>query len=76
VALILCGKILTKYGEGKYGVRRRLTFHSKSCLLDLIEINNFSKEYHHSNPYYLEMPINPSELRSYVQRTISMIRKI
>lgn len=51
-------------------------FHSKSCLLDLIEINNFSKEYHHSNPYYLEMPINPSELRSYVQRTISMIRKI
>ena len=48
----------------------------KPHLSELIEINDYSKEYHHSNPYYFETPINDEELRNYVIRTIELLRKI
>ena len=46
----------------------------QKILPELSEINDYSKEYHHSNPYYLETPINDEELRNYVQRTIEILR--
>lgn len=55
---------------------RSLFFHLKPVLEELTDINDYSKSYHHSNPSYLETPINSEELRIYVQRTIELIRKI
>ncbi|UZD24736.1 AAA family ATPase [Algoriphagus halophytocola] len=43
---------------------------------DLSDINDYSKSYHHSNPNYLEIPLNSEELRNYVNRTIDLIQKI
>ena len=40
------------------------------------DINDYSKTYHHSNPNYLEVPINTEELRSYCKRTIELLSKI
>lgn len=52
-------------------------FHNSFSKLDeLIEINDYSKEYHHSNPYYLETTINPGELKNYVNRVIKLLREI
>lgn len=48
----------------------------KNLLPELSEINDYSKEYHHSNPYYFETPINDQELRNYVIRTIDVLRKM
>jgi predicted nucleotide-binding protein len=52
VALILCGKILTKYGEGKYGVRRRLTTRQiqtsrqfEQARQDYYDWNDFNSEF-------------------------------
>lgn len=45
----------------------------KKLLSELSEINDYSKEYHHSNPYYFETPINDEELRNYVKRTIEIL---
>jgi len=53
-----------------------LFFHLKPILEELTDINDYSKSYHHSNPSYLETPINSEELRNYVQRTIELIRKL
>ncbi len=30
-------------------------------LSELSDINDYSKEYHHSNPYYFETPINDED---------------
>lgn len=43
---------------------------------ELSDINDYSKEFHHSNPNYLEVPINDEELRNYVKRTIDLMKKI
>lgn len=43
---------------------------------ELSEINDYSKEYHHSNPYNYETPINDQELRNYVTRTIGLLHQI
>lgn len=51
-------------------------YHLKSILDDLSDINDYSKTYHHSNPNYLEVPVNNEELRNYINRTIEMIVKI
>lgn len=51
-------------------------FNSKSQLDSICDLNDYSKEYHHSNPCYLEVPLNPTELRIYVNRTIDLLRKI
>lgn len=48
----------------------------KDQLGELIEINDYCKEYHHSNPYYLEVPLNEEELRNYILRSIQLIQKI
>lgn len=48
----------------------------KIHLPELTDINDYSKEYHHSNPYYLETPINDQELRVYVRRTLDLARTL
>ncbi len=48
----------------------------KPVLNDLIDINDYSKVYHHSNPNYLETPINSEELRNFILLTIETINKI
>lgn len=51
-------------------------FRQKENLDDLCDINDYSKIYHHSNPNYLEIPINTEELRAYCKRTIEILMKI
>lgn len=51
-------------------------FRQKENLDDLCDINDYSKIYHHSNPNYLEIPINTEELRTYCKRTIEILMKI
>lgn len=53
-----------------------LFYNLKESYDELSDINDYSKEYHHSNPNYLEVPINDEELRNYVLRTIDVLRKI
>jgi wobble nucleotide-excising tRNase len=48
----------------------------KTLLPELSEINDYSKEYHHSNPYYFETPINDEELRNYVIRTLDALKRM
>lgn len=48
----------------------------KPILTELSEINDYSKDYHHSNPYYYETPINDEELRNYVGRTIELLHRM
>lgn len=51
-------------------------YHLKSLIDELIDVNDYSKSYHHSSPNYLEIPINNEELRNYTIRTLNLIRKI
>jgi wobble nucleotide-excising tRNase len=51
-------------------------YHLTPILEELSDINGYSKSYHHSNPNYLEIPINDEELRNYVNRTLELIVKI
>lgn len=51
-------------------------YNLKGIYEELSDINDYSKEYHHSNPNYLEEPINDEELRNYVKRTIDVLKKI
>lgn len=48
----------------------------KSNLLDIEDINDYSKTYHHSNPNYMEEPIITSELRSYCNLIFEVIERI
>ena len=43
---------------------------------ELSDINDYCKQYHHSNPKYMEMPIFDEELRPFVQRTLKVIAYI
>lgn len=67
------GDILGKIRDSQDGTT---FFHLKNLLSELSEINDYSKEYHHSNPYYFETPINDAELRNYVSRTIEVLRVV
>lgn len=51
-------------------------YRQKENLDTLCDINDYSKIYHHSNPNYLEVPINTEELRTYCQRTLELLTKI
>lgn len=51
-------------------------YRQQENLEELTDINDYSKTYHHSNPNYLEVPINTEELRSYCKRTIDLLSKI
>ena len=42
----------------------------------LREINEYSKQYHHSNPTCLEVPLSESELRSYCKRTLDLLSRL
>jgi wobble nucleotide-excising tRNase len=53
-----------------------LFYKYKINLEDLIDINDYSKIYHHSNPNYLEVPINAEELTNYSKRTLELLRSI
>lgn len=48
----------------------------KIHLDEIIDINDYTKTYHHSNPNYLEIPINSAELKNYSQRTIQLLYNI
>ncbi len=43
---------------------------------DLSDINDYCKQYHHSNPKYMEIPISDEELRQFVQRTLDVLMHI
>ena len=67
------GDFLSKIGNAEEGDQ----FYSLKPLYDeLSDINDYSKEFHHSNPNYLEVPINDEELRNYVRRTIDIVKQI
>ncbi len=51
-------------------------YKQKDNLDELIDINDYSKTYHHSNPNYLEVCINTEELKNYCKRTIELISNI
>lgn len=51
-------------------------YRQKENLEELCDINDYSKIYHHSNPNYMETPINTEELKTYCQRTIELLAKI
>jgi len=48
----------------------------KDYLDELSEINDYSKEYHHSNPQFMEAVINPIELNIFCKKTIYMVERI
>ncbi len=48
----------------------------KVHLNELSDINDYCKQYHHSNPNYMEEPIFDEELRQFVQRTLSILAYI
>lgn len=48
----------------------------KKSLPEIESINDFSKKFHHSNPGYLEYPLNFNEVVNYVERTIKLITEI
>lgn len=43
---------------------------------ELSDINDYCKQYHHSNPKYMEEPIFDEELRQFVQKTLSILAYI
>lgn len=45
-------------------------------LEEMEEINDYSKNYHHSNPNYIEVGISSTELRNYVKRTLELIENL
>ena len=48
----------------------------KEYIDEIEEINDYCKQYHHSNPNYLEVNISSIELKNYVRRTIKLIENI
>jgi wobble nucleotide-excising tRNase len=51
-------------------------YREKENLDALCDINDYSKVYHHSNPNYLEVPLNATELQLYCKRTINLLEKL
>lgn len=45
-------------------------------LFEIEEINDYCKQYHHSNPNYMEIGISLAELKNYVKRTLRLIENI
>ncbi len=43
---------------------------------ELSDINDYCKQYHHSNPKYMEVPIFDEELRQFVNKTIEILAYI
>ena len=43
---------------------------------ELSDINDYGKQYHHSNPKYMELPIFDEELKLYVQNTLNILSYI
>lgn len=43
---------------------------------ELSDINDYCKQYHHSNPKYMEEPIFDEELRQFVQKTLDILAYI
>ena len=43
---------------------------------ELSDINDYCKQYHHSNPKYMEVPIFDEELRQFVQKTLNILAYI
>lgn len=43
---------------------------------ELSDINDYCKQYHHSNPKYMEEPIFDEELKQFAQRTLNVIAYI
>ncbi len=48
----------------------------KEYLNEIEEINDYCKQYHHSNPNYMEVGISSCELKNYVNRTLKLIELI
>lgn len=43
---------------------------------ELSDINDYCKQYHHSNPKYMEVPIFDEELRQFVDKTLNILAYI
>lgn len=48
----------------------------KKNLCALSDINDYSKQYHHSNPNCLEVPLSENELLLYCKRTIDLLHNL
>lgn len=51
-----------------------VAYSMKSQLEELVELNDFSKKYHHGNPTAAQTPITETALRTYAGRTIEFLR--
>ena len=51
-------------------------FRLKDILSDLVDVNDYSKSYHHSNPNYIENEISEKELLYYCKKTRKVIELI
>ncbi|WP_300915977.1 AAA family ATPase [Bacteroides acidifaciens] len=60
----------------KHADEHSIFYRQKDNLETLCDINDYSKIYHHSNPNYLEVPINTEELKTYCRRTLELLTKI
>lgn len=51
-------------------------FRLKKYIDEIEEINDYCKQYHHSNPNYMDVNISYMELKNYVRRTLKLIEVI
>lgn len=51
-------------------------FRLKQFIDEIEEINDYCKQYHHSNPNYMDVNISYLELKNYVRRTLNLIEVI
>lgn len=67
------GDFIKKIKDAKTG---EMFAYPESVLLELEDINDYSKVYHHSNPNCLEVPLNNAELLSYCKRTLDLLHML
>lgn len=67
------GDFIKRIREAKQG---EAFFSQQKILVDIEDLNDYSKTYHHSNPNYLEESIVSSELQGYCRLLFSVIEKI
>ena len=68
----MLGSIITEIEQSS----NPILSNTKKYISELRDINNYSQNYHHSNPHCLENPICESELRVYCERTLDLLMKI
>lgn len=67
------GNFLNHIKESEEG---SVLYHLNEYLEELTDINDYCKQYHHSNPKYMEVPIYDDELLQFVRKTLDIIAYI